>query len=85
MAIAQAILPPMKNTPDLQIHVCFGSENLMRYHVCMLGLMCEFCFNATVFENSPSFSTIQQSTILLRGLFLMRPTDRHRRATMREH
>ena len=61
MAIAQAIPPPMKNTPDLRIYVCFGSENLLRYPTFMPGLMCELWHNATVFENSPSFRTTLQS------------------------
>ena len=50
MAIAQAIPPPMKNTSYLRIYVCVGSQNSMKYLACMLGLICEFSYDTTMFE-----------------------------------
>ena len=43
----------MKNIPNLQIFLCFGSENLIRYAAHMLGLICEFWQDATMFERIP--------------------------------
>ena len=43
----------MKNTLDLGIYVCFGSENPVRYPVCLLGLMREFWHAATMIERIP--------------------------------
>ena len=57
----------------------------MRYHICMLGLMCEFWHNATVFEISYSFETILQSAILLKGLCVIASTSGHRRANLCVH